>query len=220
LEPRLGNRVVKVNRQAIEFAKRDECDNLWPMTAQLPISTSPQTAKLTARDFWLLADAGAFEGFVKTELIEGEIQVVNAVHSRHAKAHATLTGELGMALRKLESSFILLSTPSTALSDDSIPEPDIAIASKAEGKAVSGADILLAVEISDTTLDHDLGRKMRLYARHGIPEYWVVDVDGKRILRHSGPGSDGYQVCDEVAFGAPLEAVTMAGLVVETGRLG
>jgi Uma2 family endonuclease len=220
LEPRLGNRVVKVNCQAIEFAKRDECDNLWPMTAQLPISTSPQTAKLTARDFWLLADAGAFEGFVKTELIEGEIQVVNAVHSRHAKTHATLTGELGMALRRLDSSLILLSTPSTALSDDSIPEPDIAIASKAEGKAVSGADILLAVEISDTTLDYDLGRKMRLYARHGIPEYWVVDVDGKRILRHSGPGDDGYQVCDEVAFGAPLEAVTMAGLLVETARLG
>jgi Uma2 family endonuclease len=209
--------VAKVNCAAIEFAKRDECDNLWPMTAQLPISTSPQTAKLTARDFWLLADAGAFEGFVKTELIEGEIQVVNAVHSRHAKAHATLTGELFAALK--DRSLILLSTPSTALSDDSIPEPDIAIASKAEGKAVNGADILLAVEISDTTLAYDLGRKMRLYARHGIPEYWVVDVDGKRILRHSEPGDGGYHVCDEVAFGGPLEAVTIAGLAVETGRL-
>lgn len=190
------------------------------MTAQLPISTSPQTAKLTARDFWLLADAGAFEGFVKTELIEGEIQVVNAVHSRHAKAHATLTVELGMALRKLASPLILLSTPSTALSDDSIPEPDIAIASKAEGKAVSGADILLAVEISDTTLAYDLSRKMRLYARHAIPEYWVVDIEGKRVLRHSEPGDSGYQVCDEVPFGAPLAVATIAGLVVETGQLG
>jgi Uma2 family endonuclease len=196
------------------------------MTAQLPISTSPQTAKLTARDFWLLADAGAFEGFVKTELIEGEIQVVNAVHSRHAKAHATLTGELFAALK--DRPLILLSTPSTALSDDSIPESDIAVASKAEGKAVSGADILLAVEISDTTLAveisdttlaYDLGRKMRLYARHGIAEYWVVDIEGKRILRHSGPGDDGYRMCDEVAFGAPLAAVTIAGLAVETGRL-
>ena len=211
--------MAKVNCEAIEFANSRECDNLWRMTAQLPISTSPQTAKLTARDFWLLADAGAFQGFVKTELIEGEIQVVNAVHSRHAKAHATLTVEIGMALRKLGTPLILLSTPSTALSDDSIPEPDIAIASKAEGKAVSGADILLAVEISDTTLAYDLGRKMRLYARHGITEYWVVDIEGKRILRHSGPEDDGYRVCDEGAFGGPLEAVTIAGLVVETGRL-
>lgn len=190
------------------------------MTAQLPISTSPQTAKLTARDFWLLAGAGAFEGFVKTELIEGEIQVVNSVHSRHARAQATLTVEIGIALRKLATPLILLSTPSTALSDDSIPEPDIAIATKAEGKAVSGADILLTVEISDTTLDYDLGRKMRLYARHGIAEYWVVDIEGKRILRHSAPAQGGYALCDEVAFGAPLAAVTIEGLVVETGRLG
>ena len=189
------------------------------MTAQLPISTSPQTAKLTARDFWLLADAGAFEGFVKTELIEGEIQVVNAVHSRHAKAHATLTVELGMALRKLESSFILLSTPSTVLSDDSIPEPDIAIARKADGKAVSGADILLAVEISDTTLDYDLGRKMRLYARHGIPEYCVVDVDGRVIHQHWAPGEGGYAEYRKIAFGEDVTAETLAGVLVETIRL-
>jgi Uma2 family endonuclease len=219
LKPRLGNHAVKVNCWAIEFANSQECDNLWFMTAQLPISTSPQTAKLTARDFWLLADAGAFEGFVKTELIEGEIQVVNAVHSRHAKAHAALTVELGLALDKLDSQLILLSTPSTALSDDSIPEPDIAIASKAEGKAVDGADILLAVEISDTTLDHDLGRKMRLYARHGIPEYWVVDVEGGVIHQHWAPGDSGYAEKREIAFGVDVMMGTLLGFVVGTARL-
>jgi Uma2 family endonuclease len=189
------------------------------MTAQLPISTSPQPAKLTAQDFWLLADSGAFSGFVKTELIEGEIQVVNAVHSRHARAHATMTVELGIALRALNSPFILLSTPSTALSNDSIPEPDIAIASKADGKAVEGSDILLAIEISDSTLSFDMGRKMHLYARHGVPEYWVVDVDGRVIHQYGEPAGENYASVKEIAFGTMITAVNIEGLMVDTTGL-
>jgi Uma2 family endonuclease len=187
------------------------------MTVQLPISTSPQPVKLSARDFWVLADAGAFEGFVKTELIEGEIQVVNAVHSLHARAHAVFTGELYTALKG--SPLILLSTPSTALSDDSIPEPDIAIASKAEGKAVEGSDILLAIEISDTTLAFDMGRKLRLYARHGVPEYWVVDVEGRAVHQFWGPSAEGYAERRAVAFGDEVESETIVGLVAETDGL-
>jgi Uma2 family endonuclease len=80
--------------------------------------------------------------------------------------------------------------------------------------------VRLLIEVSDSTLNIDLGRKADLYAKHGIPEYWVVDIEGKRILRHSGPGEGGYRVCNEVAFGVPLVAVTIAGLVVETERLG
>jgi Uma2 family endonuclease len=73
--------------------------------------------------------------------------------------------------------------------------------------------------MSNTTLDYGLDHKMRLYARHGIPEYWMGDIEGKRVFRPSRPGEGGYRVCDEVAFGAALEAVTIAGLAVETGRL-
>lgn len=187
------------------------------MAAQLPLSTSPQPARLTARDLWLLADAGAFAGFVKTELIEGELQVVNAVHSRHARVHAMLIGELYAALKG--SSLIVLATPSTALSDDSVPEPDIAIARKATGKRVEGADLQLAIEISDTTLAEDLGRKMRLYGAHGVPEYWVADVEGGVIHQLWSPCADGYAERRTIALGQRVEAVTVPGLAVETQGL-
>jgi Uma2 family endonuclease len=189
------------------------------MSARLPFDTSPQRARLTAREFWLLADAGAFADFVKSELIEGEILVVNAVHSRHARAQAALTVELGIALRALGSNLILLATPSTELSDDSIPEPDIAIARKAEGKAVQGADLLLAVEIADSTVAEDLGRKHRLYARHAIPEYWVADLVANRLVRMWAPQGEGYAARDEWPFGARVESATIAGLGVETAGL-
>ncbi len=189
------------------------------MSSQLPISTSPQPARLTARDFWLLADAGAFKEFVKAELIEGDLRVVNAVHSRHARVHAMLTVEIGIALKAMASPLILLATPSTALSSDSVPEPDIAIASRADGKVVDGADLLIAIEISDTTLAEDMGSKMRLYARHGVPEYWVCDVEGKAIHQHWSAGAEGYGKRREVALGERIEAVTVDGLVVETEGL-
>ena len=186
------------------------------MTAQLPISTSPQPARLTARDFWLLADAGAFREYVKAELIEGELRVVNAVHSRHARVHAMLTVEIGIALKAMRSPLILLSTPSMELGDDSVPEPDIALARRADGKAIAGSDVVLAVEISDTTLDDDLGRKMRLYAAHGIAEYWVADVERQVIHQLWSPGAEGYAERREVALGERIEAVTIAALGVET----
>ena len=189
------------------------------MSAALPFDTSPQRARLTAREFWLLADAGAFEDFVKTELIEGEIFVVNAVHSRHARAHAALTGEFYVALRALGSDLVLLSTPSTELSDDSIPEPDISLARSAEGKAVAGSETVLAVEISDTSADFDLGRKQRLYARHGVPEYWVADLTRRILVRMWSPQGEAYARRDEHPFGARLESATVPGLIVETAGL-
>ncbi len=188
------------------------------MTLQLPLSTSAQPAKLSARDFWLLADGGAFEGFVKTELIEGVLQVVNAVHTRHARIHAALAGELGIAVKG--STLILLATPSVNLAGDSVPEPDLALASRADDKAVAAVDLRLAIEISDTTLDFDLGRKMRLYARHGVPEYWVVDVEGKVIHQNWQPLASGYAQERVVAFGTAISVATIDGLNVPTAPLG
>jgi Uma2 family endonuclease len=53
-------------------------------------------------------------------------------------------------------------------------------------------DLLLVGEVSDSTLAYDLGEKALLYSRAGIPEYWVVDILGRRMLVHRQPGEDGY----------------------------
>lgn len=186
------------------------------MSVQLPVSTSPQRARLTARDFWVLADSGAFSDFAKSELIEGELFVVNSVHSRHARIHAMLTIEIGIALKAMKSSLIPLAAPSVDLSDDSVPEPDIAIARRAEGKGTPVDQVVLAVEISDSSLKMDLGRKQRLYARAGIPEYWVANVAKGTLRQHWEPGADGYAQTRDISFGERIEAVTIPGLVFDT----
>jgi Uma2 family endonuclease len=188
------------------------------MTA-LEVLTIPQRAKLRVADFLLLAEAGAFRDYVRTELIEGEIWVVNSVHSRHARAHSMVTVELGIALKAMASPLLLYTAPSTELSDDSLPEPDIAIADPNDARILPGREVRIAIEISDTTLDIDLGRKARLYARYAVPEYWVVDLEARLIHQMWSPDGERYAERRQVAFGTPVEAVTIAGLKVETNAL-
>lgn len=75
------------------------------------------------------------------------------------------------------------------------PEPDITILNRPAaqlGRNPGPGDIVLIVEVSDTTLDHDLGPKAKLYAHAGIQEYWVIDIRGRRIHQHRQPNAEGY----------------------------
>lgn len=186
------------------------------MTAHLPISTDVQRAKLTARNFWVLADAGAFEGFAKSELIEGEIWVVNSVWVWHSRTTAFFTIELGGALRTIGSDLVAYTSGSVDLSDDSVPEPDVSVGMEADGKGLPADKLRLAVEVSDSTLHNDLVRKAPLYARYGVPEYWVVDRENRRIVQMWEPTDDGYARCDDIAFGETIRARTIAGIEIDT----
>ena len=188
------------------------------MTVQ-DLPTTPQRAKLRVADFLLLAEAGAFSGYARTELIEGEIWVVNAVHRRHARAHAQLTIEIGTALKTAGSHLVLYTAPSTELSEDSLPEPDIAIGEPSDAKIFPGPAMRVAIEVSDSTLDLDLGRKARLYARYGVPEYWVVDVEGRVIRQMWAPHGEAYRQHRDIAFGDMLAAATVPDLTITTGGL-
>jgi Uma2 family endonuclease len=76
--------------------------------------------------------------------------------------------------------------------------------------------VVLVVEVSATTLDYDMKRKLALYARAGVPEYWVADVNGRVIHQLWAPTGDDYAQRREVAFGEVVAAVTVEGLRVET----
>ena len=188
------------------------------MTA-LDALSSPQLAKLTVRDFLVLAESGAFERYARAELIEGEIWAVNAIHTRHARAHGRLAGEVAAALKDVTPKLEMLIAPSTELSDQSLPEPDIAIVTPNDDKILQGPAVLVAIEIADSTLDTDMGRKARLYARHGVPEYWVVDLDAAVIHQMWRPRGEAFKDRRAVPFGTIVASATIDGLTVETTSL-
>jgi len=189
------------------------------MNARGPAPNVPHIARLRVEDFLLLHDAGAFEHYAKTELIEGEILCVNAQYSRHARVQSALLVRIANALAAAGSELQALVEVSVRLSDESMPQPDIVLTDHRGDGPVPLESVALLVEISDTTLKIDLVRKAMLYSRAGIPEYWVVDVLERRVLLHMLPGDDGYAQQIDAPFGEQIFAGTIEELALETGGL-
>ncbi len=190
------------------------------MTEHRPLTTTPTPVRLRVEDYLLLDRAGAFEGYVKTELLAGEIFYVNAQHRPHAYAKSELAYRLRRALEALDSHLFVLTEVSIAMPPVSAPEPDIVVTDEPIGEGlVPLASVKLLVEVADTTLQSDLTRKAMLYAEAGVPEYWVADVGGRSIHRLWAPVDQSYSRRDQTGLGSAIAAATIPGLSVETGGL-
>ena len=188
------------------------------MTAFEPINI-PHVAKLRVQDFMLLHDAGVFDECAKSELIEGEIWVMNAAYSNHGKTQFELAFLLKIAMQSAEIEGRVYTATSVDLGSDSVPEPDVVVAYDHEGGPLPRSKVMLLIEVADSTLKTDLGRKANLYAKAGVPEYWVADVEGKMIHQHWSPSANGYAERREVAFGAEVESATLKEVIIETTGL-
>lgn len=189
------------------------------MNLARPIET-PEPVKLTLADFELLAEAGAFEGMGKVELIEGVILRM----SPQVRAHTFAVNELGhrlrVALGKLDTALHSLINSTVSMPPRSAPEPDIALTDEPQGEGyVPLGSVALAVEVSRTSARFDLGPKATLYAKHGVPEYWVVELGTKRLHQFWSPREEAYGESRIVPLGEPVESVTIAGLAVATDGL-
>ncbi|MBX9859734.1 MAG: Uma2 family endonuclease [Sphingomonas sp.] len=174
----------------------------------------PGKYRLTIDDYVALAASGAF-GDARTELIDGEVIVMAPEFRRHAFIRDDLAYRLRRALEDLGSD-LYAASGSVLVDDHAMPQPDIVLTREPHGDGpIPLASVALVVEVSASTLADDLGRKLALYASAGIPEYWVADVEAKVIHQLWAPEGEAYAQRREVAFGARIEAVTVAGLVVE-----
>ncbi len=179
-----------------------------------------QQVKLTIDDYLLLHGAGALAAYPKTELLDGVILAVSPQHMPHAYPKAELAYRLRRALEALGSPLYVLTEGSVAMPPHSMPEPDITVTGVYRGEgAIPVQSVALAVEICVTTRDLDLGKKVGVYAASGVPEYWVVDVEARRLHQMWSPGADGYGERREVALGERVEAVTIGGLAVDTSDI-
>lgn len=178
----------------------------------------PRRVKLTIADFLRLDDAGAFRDYAKTELIDGEIIAVNSQFTGHARFKTRMSHRLQDVLDSIMPSYLVLVEVAVAIPPQGMPEPDIVITNFQEtGRVpVPVETIALILEVSDTTLRFDLGKKARLYAAAGVPEYWVADLQGRKLHQMWAPAGKDYTQRRELPLGGRVEAVTVAGLGVET----
>ncbi len=161
----------------------------------------PRPHLLTVHDYYRMADVGLLSPDDRTELIEGEIIDMPPIGDRHAAAVRALTMRLVRAVA--DAAEVSTQLP-VRLSLRSEPQPDFAILRAKRGgyrKHPLPSDVLLLIEVSDSTLHYDLGKRASLYAAHAIPEYWVFDLKRDRVWRHRAPLGREYTQIDEITEG-------------------
>jgi Uma2 family endonuclease len=130
---------------------------------------------------------------VRCELIEGEILTVPPIGSRHVSITARLTQRLFRSIGDVAN---VRSSP-VDLGADSEPESDVLVLKPRADDYMRAnprpADVLLLIEVSDSTLAYDRNDKRDLYAKYGISEYWVVDVNNSLIAVYYEPIQGAYQ---------------------------
>jgi Uma2 family endonuclease len=176
--------------------------------------TWPKPHRLTVDDYYRMTEAGVLSPDDRTELIEGEIIDMAPIGIDYAEVVRRLNRRLMRAVG--DSAEVTVEQP-VRLSLRSEPHPDLALLKpRPTGHRrahPSAADVLLLIEVSDSTLHYDLEVKTRLYARHAVPEYCVVDLVANRIWRHRRPDGQGYAQRDEIREGT-LELPVNGGEIV------
>lgn len=158
-----------------------------------------QVAKLTGKDFDSMVDRGAFDaiGPMKIELINGELRFMNPagpIHDdyidyliRWSTTQATET----IANIRVQSGFVC---------NDNRPEPDVLwLKPRRYGRTrPTATDVLLLIEVADSSLTTDLREKADIYAEAGVVEYWVIDVPAARLHRMRDSDGNHYRTIDVV----------------------
>jgi Uma2 family endonuclease len=144
----------------------------------------PRRQPITVDEFYRMAKVGLIAPDARVELIDGEIIEMAPIGPPHSAAVNRLNRLLVYAVG--ERAIVQCQCP-VQMGDISSPQPDFALLAPREdfycSQRVRERNTLLAIEVSDSSLHYDLHRKMALYARHAIPEYWVVDVQEEEIHR-------------------------------------
>jgi Uma2 family endonuclease len=173
--------------------------------------------RFTVDELYRMTEAGILGEHERIELIGGEI-VPMSPKGRH---HEILKNALMLHWARALPADLLFSIETTfRLSVDSYLEPDIVFYPKEVGwEGLNAETARLVVEVSDSSLGYDLGRKALLYAGFGIAELWVIDAVRLNTRTHRQPGSNGYATVQDfgpdqrlVPSAAPALAVTLGTL--------
>jgi Uma2 family endonuclease len=172
---------------------------------------------ITVQMLEAMVASGTIEDPARVELIEGELITMSPGH----RAHARMTSKLNALLSaQVGSGFEVLENISIRLSDLNEPIADLCVA-----KAGNDADVVmpyecvLVVEVSDSTARNDRLIKAGLYAKAGIPELWIVDLNTSETVMHRGPSDAGWVEVASVPFSGELMARFDGAMKVVMGAL-
>ena len=173
-------------------------------TVETPEPLTPHRYRLTVAEYHRLGEIGIFDEDSRVELIEGDLIAMPPIGCQHA---GHLDHIARPFFRQVTEGIVRVQSP-IQLGDHSEPQPDLAVLRYREDFYTQShprpEDVLLLIEVSDSTLRYDRDTKVPLYARAGIPEVWLLDVAGQRLEIYRRPSPEGYR---EIHYPAPAESI-------------
>lgn len=179
----------------------------WPMndtetTAMNETTTIVRRHKVTVEDFHKMGAAGILGASERIELIDGELIDMAPIGTRHAYVVDHL---IRLMIRRAGDDKLVRVQNPIQLGHYGEPEPDIVLVRDQDYSAMHPGpdDVLLLIEVADTTVEYDRGVKVPLYARFNIPEVWLVNIERRCVEVYRQPDSDHgiYKRIIEVATG-------------------
>jgi Uma2 family endonuclease len=190
------------------------------MSVQKAKSLQLNRHSFTVAEYARMGQTGIFSEDDRVELVCGEIIEMSPIGERHASCVDALSELLRERLKR--SVNVRVQNP-IQLDEYSEPQPDIAILKRRDDfyrhAHPRPEDVLVVIEVSDSTLEYDREVKMPLYAGAGIPEAWAVNLPEERIEVYSDPAGGEYRTVRSYTRGRRLQSHTLASLRVLVAKV-
>jgi Uma2 family endonuclease len=174
----------------------------------------------TVTEYEQMIEAGIFGEDDRIELLDGEIVQMSPIGSRHAACVNRLNRLLTQILG--QTAIVSVQNP-IRLGDFSEPEPDLTVLTNRDDFYVQAhpvaEDVLLLIEVADSSLATDRTVKLPLYARAGIPEVWLVDVDAGMVDAYRTPSASGYLLRQRYLPGQTISALGELAITVAVNEI-
>jgi Uma2 family endonuclease len=170
---------------------------------------------LTVAEFHRMGEAGILTEDDRVELIEGQLIAMSPIGSDHSGTVNALTRALVQAVGA--QGVVAVQNP-VQLDDLSEPQPDFSVLKPRSDDYRKSTprpdDVLLIIEIAKSSLVYDREVKRALYARHGIPEFWLVNLTGNEVEVCRAPAGDQYRAISHVGRDGVLEPALLPGVAI------
>ncbi len=172
----------------------------------------------SVEEYHRMARSGLLDETDRVELIEGELVDMAPIGSKHAflvdrLAELLSSGPQGSYMVRVQNPVVL--------GERNEPQPDIALVRRINyiDRHPGPNDILLIVEISDTTLEYDRDVKLALYARHGIPEVWLLNVKAGELTVYREPAEGQYRLIRKPTAAEAVTPVLVSGVAIAVAEV-
>jgi Uma2 family endonuclease len=174
----------------------------------------------TVEEYYRMGETGILGEDDRVELLEGEIVNMTPIGLQHIAC----VNRLNMLFTALLGKSVIVSVQNpVVLSDISVPQPDVTVLRPREdfysSSYITPADVLLLVEVADSSIGYDRAYKIPLYAKAGVAEVWLVDVQARTVTIYNQPDPGGYRITTQAQANQALMSQSIPTIAVNVSDI-